>query len=37
MWVTEAEISLTLETRGPDHVAELVRALSAAGYAVEKG
>jgi threonine dehydratase len=37
VWVTEAEISLTLETRGPDHVAELVRSLDAAGYAVEKG
>jgi threonine dehydratase len=36
VWVTEAEISLTLETRGPDHVAELVRSLTAAGYAVEK-
>jgi threonine dehydratase len=36
VWVTEAEISLTLETRGPEHVAELVSSLSAAGYAVEK-
>jgi threonine dehydratase len=37
VWVTEAEIALTLETRGPDHVAELVQSLSAAGYEVEKG
>jgi threonine dehydratase len=36
VWVTEAEISLTLETRGPEHVADLVRSLSDAGYVVEK-
>ena len=36
VWVTEAEIALTLETRGRGHVAELVQQLSAAGYRVEK-
>ncbi|MFL5382450.1 MAG: threonine ammonia-lyase [Longimicrobiaceae bacterium] len=36
VWVTEAEISLTLETRGPEHVAELVRSLADAGYTVER-
>jgi len=36
VWVTEAEISLTLETRGPDHVAALVRSLTDAGYSVER-
>lgn len=37
VWVTEAEVALTLETRGPEHVQELVRALSAAGYRVDAG
>jgi threonine dehydratase len=36
VWVTEAEISLTLETRGPAHVAELMQSLSDAGYTVER-
>jgi threonine dehydratase len=36
VWVTEAEIALTLETRGPDHVAEIVEKLSEAGYDVER-
>ena len=36
VWVTEAGISLTLETRGPEHIAELVRSLSEAGYTVER-
>jgi threonine dehydratase len=37
VWVTEAEIALTLETRGPDHVEEIVGKLSDAGYVVERG
>ncbi|HEX8691731.1 MAG TPA: threonine ammonia-lyase [Longimicrobium sp.] len=37
LWLTEAGIELTLETRGLAHVEELVRALSAAGYVVERG
>ena len=36
VWVTEAEIALTLETRGPDHVAAIVGKLSEAGYDVER-
>ncbi|HYJ79298.1 MAG TPA: pyridoxal-phosphate dependent enzyme, partial [Longimicrobiaceae bacterium] len=36
LWLTEAEIGLTLETRGRDHVSELVRTLSDAGYVVER-
>lgn len=36
VWVTEAEIALTLETRGRDHVAELVERLTAAGYRVQE-
>ncbi|HEX6747605.1 MAG TPA: threonine ammonia-lyase [Longimicrobium sp.] len=36
VWVTEAEIALTLETRGRDHVDEIVGKLSGAGYVVEK-
>ena len=36
VWVTEAEIALTLETRGPEHVNEIVERLTAAGYRVEK-
>jgi threonine dehydratase len=37
LWVTEAEIELTLETRGRAHVSELTAALTRAGYAVERG
>jgi threonine dehydratase len=37
LWVTEAEIDLTLETRGRDHVEEIVARLGAAGYAVHRG
>ena len=36
LWVTEAEVALTLETRGRDHVDELVRSLGEAGYQVER-
>jgi threonine dehydratase len=36
VWVTEAEVALTLETRGPDHVAEIARKLGEAGYVVER-
>lgn len=34
LWLTEAEIDLALETRGREHVAELVGALAREGYAV---
>lgn len=34
LWVTEAEIDLGLETRGRDHVAQIVRQLTEAGYDV---
>jgi threonine dehydratase len=37
LWVTEARIELTLETRGRDHVEEIVDRLAAAGYAVSRG
>lgn len=37
LWVTEAEIDLTLETRGRAHVVEIVERLSAAGYGVQEG
>jgi threonine dehydratase len=37
LWVTEAEVALTLETRGAAHVAELADALAAAGYQVQPG
>jgi len=37
VWVTEAEIALTLETRGPDHVDEIAGRLTAMGYEVERG
>lgn len=37
LWVTEAEIDLTLETRGREHVEEIVARLGAAGYAVQRG
>jgi hypothetical protein len=35
--VTEAEIALTLETRGRDHVDEIAGMLTQAGYEVERG
>ncbi|MEW5929518.1 MAG: threonine ammonia-lyase [Gemmatimonadota bacterium] len=34
LWLTEAEIDLALETRGREHVTELVRVLGREGYAV---
>ena len=37
LWLTEAEIDLALETRGREHVAELVRVLDREGYAVGRG
>ncbi|HLL45291.1 MAG TPA: pyridoxal-phosphate dependent enzyme, partial [Longimicrobiaceae bacterium] len=37
LWLTEAEIDLVLETRGREHVAELVRVLAREGYAVGRG
>ncbi len=37
VWVTEAEIALTLETRGRDHVDEIAAKLTVAGYMVEQG
>ena len=36
LWLTEAEVSLTLETRGLKHVADLVDALASAGYRVHR-
>jgi threonine dehydratase len=36
LWLTEAEVSLTLETRGTPHVEEIVAALRAGGYAVRE-
>ena len=30
--VTEVEVGVTLETRGPDHAAAVLERLSAAGY-----
>ena len=36
VWVTEAEIALTLETRGPQHVTDLMALLTAAGYEVSR-
>lgn len=35
LWVTEAEVDLTLETRGESHVQTIKRALAAAGYGVK--
>lgn len=35
LWVTEAEVDLTLETRGGEHVDEIKAALAAAGYGVK--
>ena len=37
LWLTEAEVELALETRGREHVAELVAALVREGYAVGRG
>jgi threonine dehydratase len=37
VWLTEAEIALTLETRGRDHVEEIVARLTEMGYEVERG
>ncbi|HYH80906.1 MAG TPA: pyridoxal-phosphate dependent enzyme, partial [Longimicrobium sp.] len=37
VWVTEAEIALTLETRGRDHVDEIAAKLTEAGYEVDPG
>lgn len=37
LWVTEAEIDLTLETRGRGHVEQIVARLEDAGYAVRRG
>lgn len=37
VWVTEAEIALTLETRGPGHVDEIAARLTGMGYEVERG
>ncbi|HEU0015205.1 MAG TPA: threonine ammonia-lyase [Longimicrobium sp.] len=36
LWVTEAEIELTLETRGREHVEQIVRQLTGAGYSVHR-
>jgi threonine dehydratase len=36
VWVTEAEVALTLETRGPEHVVDIARKLEEAGYVVER-
>jgi threonine dehydratase len=37
LWLTEAEIALTLETRGREHVDAIVASLTARGYAVQRG
>ena len=37
LWVTEAEIDLMLETRGREHVAQIVERLAGAGYEVHPG
>jgi hypothetical protein len=37
LWVTDAEIDLTLETRGRQHVEEIKARLTAAGYGVLRG
>ncbi len=37
LWITEAEIDLTLETRGREHVEQIVERLSSAGYDVQRG
>ncbi|MBV9772873.1 MAG: threonine ammonia-lyase [Gemmatimonadetes bacterium] len=36
LWLTEAEVDLTLETRGRDHVRELAAALESEGYEVRR-
>lgn len=36
LWLTEAEVSLTLETRGRAHVEEMVAAMRSAGYEVRE-
>lgn len=36
LWLTEAEIALTLETRGKDHVKEITDKLTEAGYEVHQ-
>jgi len=36
LWLTEAEVALALELRGPEHLAQLVAALESAGYAVRR-
>lgn len=37
LWVTDAEIDLTLETRGRQHVGQIVERLTQAGYEVHPG
>ena len=37
VWLTEAEVALTLEMRGHDHIRQLVDALQRAGYEVRAG
>lgn len=36
LWLTEAEVTLTLEMRGQSHVDELIQALHGAGYQVRR-
>ncbi|CAA9296882.1 MAG: Threonine dehydratase, catabolic @ L-serine dehydratase, (PLP)-dependent [uncultured Gemmatimonadetes bacterium] len=36
LWLTEAEVALTLEMRGRDHVEELTRRLTELGYSVHR-
>ena len=36
LWLTEAEVALTLETRGRPHLVELTRALTERGYTVHQ-
>lgn len=36
LWLTQAEVELTLETRGPAHVRDLINALQGHGYGVEQ-
>jgi threonine dehydratase len=36
LWLTEAEVALTLEMRGRSHVEELTRALTERGYSVHR-
>ena len=37
LWVTDAEIDLTLETRGRTHVGQITERLTSAGYEVQPG